>query len=403
MMGHKRTIILCVLLVLAGVAATAQESLPPCTGEWQIGGGAMDAMGDADGNVYVVDHSNNRVLKFDENGTLLQTWVQYFNNPRGLAIDSQGFVYVGSWNSGEIHKFDANGNLVHSWISSGAMYVAVDSDDNVWLTSFGENRVRKFDPEGELLLEWKGVSSPRGIAVDSAGNVYVAEQGANRVRKFDQSGNPLFVVGSIFAWDVAVDGNDNVYLAESTRVFKFDSEGNFLAEWSGCDTGVNVFKGLRGIGADDRGGVYVADWGGGRVSTFGSLAPEFSCVGFETPMASGTVTARGNRALPLKAQLFDADGYEMTDLELVAPPVLQVKFKAAGGAGAVDVTDDVLPAGQSTEGNEFEYNLADGVWQFNLKTKNYSAGGTYTITIVSGDNSEYIIDPTCEAKFGRDE
>ena len=57
----------------------------------------------------------------------------------------------------------------------------------------------------------------------------------------------------------------------------------------------------------------------------------------------------------------------------------------------------------TTEGNEFEYNLVDQVWQYNLKTKDYTAAGTYTITIVSGDDSEYIIDPTCEALFEREE
>jgi hypothetical protein len=120
-------------------------------------------------------------------------------------------------------------------------------------------------------------------------------------------------------------------------------------------------------------------------------------------MASGPVTARGNRALPLKAELFDANGYEVTDLELTAPPAIQVTFQSTGGGDAQDVTEDALPVGFGTDGNEFEYNLADGVWQFNLKTKNYTAGGTYTITMVSGDESEYLIDPTCQAAFVREE
>ena len=404
-MRRKRTIILCVLLVLASVAATAQESPPPCVGEWPTGGEAMDAMADAEGNVYVTDRSNHRVLKFDESGTILQVWTGYFNNPRGLAIDSQGFVYVGSWSSGQVHKFDADGNLVLSWYSPNAMYVAVDSNDDVWLTSFTYNQVRKFDPMGNLQFEWPAgtTPNPRGIAVDSLGNVYVGEQGASRVRKFDQNGNPLFTVGSSYAWDVAVDGDDNVYLAESSRVVKYDSDGNYLSEWSGCETGANDFTFLHGIGANDRGEVFVADNFGHSVSVFGSLAPEFSCVGFQPPMASGPVTARGNRALPLKAQLFDAEGLEVTDLEITAPPVLQVMFQAAGGAGAVDVTDDALPAGHGTEGNEFEYNLADQVWQYNLKTKNYSAPGAYTIVIVSGDDSEYSIEPTCTEVFERTE
>jgi hypothetical protein len=45
----------------------------------------------------------------------------------------------------------------------------------------------------------------------------------------------------------------------------------------------------------------------------------------------------------------------------------------------------------------------DEAWHFNLKTKEYTAAGTYTITMVSGDNSEYIVDPTCEAVFEREQ
>lgn len=47
--------------------------------------------------------------------------------------------------------------------------------------------------------------------------------------------------------------------------------------------------------------------------------------------------------------------------------------------------------------------LSDGAWQYNLKTSNYTAPGTYTITIVSGDETEYRIDPSCEAAFERAE
>jgi hypothetical protein len=129
----------------------------------------------------------------------------------------------------------------------------------------------------------------------------------------------------------------------------------------------------------------------------------YDCVGFEPPMEGGPVTARGNRALPLKAQLFDDEGLEMTDLNLEAPPVIQILFASSLGGDPQDVTDDAYPAGWGTDGNEFEYNLADGIWQYNLKTKDYSAAGTYTITMVSGDESEYLIDPTCEAAFEREE
>lgn len=124
-----------------------------------------------------------------------------------------------------------------------------------------------------------------------------------------------------------------------------------------------------------------------------------SCEGFEPPMANGPVTVKKNRALPLKAELSDPDSNAITATDISASPVVQVLYTSGIGAVPEDVTDDALNAGAGTDGNQFEYDPNTGKWQFNLKTKNYDAPGTYTITMVSGDESEYLIDPTCSASF----
>jgi hypothetical protein len=128
--------------------------------------------------------------------------------------------------------------------------------------------------------------------------------------------------------------------------------------------------------------------------------PQLVCNGFEPPMETYPVTVKGNRALPLKAQLFDADGYFVTDMDIVAAPVLQVMFQSVTGGTPEDVTDLALPAGLGNEGNQFVF-TDELKWQYNLKTKDYTASGTYTISIVSGDDAEYVIDPACETSFER--
>jgi lectin-like protein len=126
-------------------------------------------------------------------------------------------------------------------------------------------------------------------------------------------------------------------------------------------------------------------------------APTLTCVGFDPPMNAGPVTVRGgNRALPLKAALL-TEGVEIIGSDLASPPVIQVLFDSSLGGGTIDVTNDVLPAGQGTDGNQFVY--SGGKWQFNLLVKDLAAPGTYTITMESGDDDEYAIDPTCEAHF----
>jgi len=116
-------------------------------------------------------------------------------------------------------------------------------------------------------------------------------------------------------------------------------------------------------------------------------------------MDSPPVTVRGKkRALPLKAQLFDADGDVVTDLDLSAPPVVQVTYQSGEGGEPIDVTGDVLPAAHGSEGNQFEF-TADQIWQFNLKMTNYTAPGTYLITMESGADAEYRIAPICSTSF----
>lgn len=120
-----------------------------------------------------------------------------------------------------------------------------------------------------------------------------------------------------------------------------------------------------------------------------------TCTGFEPPMNNGPVTVKKAKALPLKATLLDGS-ILFTDLDIIAPPVIRVSYNSGVG-DAIDVTDDALPAGQGTEGNQFEF---DGTWwHFNLKTTNYTAPGTYTVSMVSGDVTEYIVDQPCTAQF----
>jgi hypothetical protein len=133
--------------------------------------------------------------------------------------------------------------------------------------------------------------------------------------------------------------------------------------------------------------------------------PPLTCEGFAAPVGSDPVMVRKNRALPFRAELFDVDGLPLTDADIVAPPVIQVLFSSEGSAlPPVDVTEDTLPAGQSSEGNRFSFQ--GGVWAYFLSTKDHDAPGTYTVKILSGDQQEYRLGggifgqlPTCEGTF----
>jgi hypothetical protein len=127
-----------------------------------------------------------------------------------------------------------------------------------------------------------------------------------------------------------------------------------------------------------------------------ATAPDLSCSGFFSPLDNGPVPVKKNRALPFKARLTNSDNQLVDDLGIMALPIIQIFFDSVLN-GAVDVTEDASSAGAGTNANQFEF--LDTKWHFNIKTKNYSAQGTYTVTMESGDNSEYLIDPTCIGQF----
>jgi len=46
----------------------------------------------------------------------------------------------------------------------------------------------------------------------------------------------------------------------------------------------------------------------------------------------------------------------------------------------------------------FVFDVTDDWWAFNMKTKGL-ASGSYVISVVSGDLTEYVIDPACEVNM----
>lgn len=133
------------------------------------------------------------------------------------------------------------------------------------------------------------------------------------------------------------------------------------------------------------------------VIEFQPMAPAHVCVGFEPPLNQGPVTINMNRVLPFKADLFDGEGLVLTDELLSPPPVIQVHYDSGIEAAPIDVTADALTLGNGMEGNQFVFSGSQ--WKFNLKVKNYTGAGTYTVTMASGNDAMYRVAPTCTAQF----
>jgi hypothetical protein len=61
---------------------------------------------------------------------------------------------------------------------------------------------------------------------------------------------------------------------------------------------------------------------------------------------------------------------------------------------------DLVAKGNSSTGNQFTFDSATNTWQFNLDTSPLTASGTYTVSVQTGDGSQYAIS-TCSQTFSR--
>ncbi|TMC60863.1 MAG: TIGR03663 family protein [Chloroflexi bacterium] len=162
---------------------------------------------DSEGNVWVVDTGNKRVVKFDANGRPLGafggagTSAGQFAEPVGIAISPRtGDIYIAdTWNH-RVQRFDKNFQAlaqfnVTGWDTTSVLnkpYIALDSNDNVYVTDPDNHRVFKYGNDGKLLAvlgkpgtDLSSFNEPTGIALDAADNLFVSDSINNRVLKFD--------------------------------------------------------------------------------------------------------------------------------------------------------------------------------------------------------------------------
>ena len=274
---------------------------------------------DGSGNVYVVDEDNDRIQKFDSNGTYISQFGGFgnleigpsndngkFNAPRDMAQDSHGNIYVADGTNNRIQKFDKNGNFIAKWGANGGdgtngtgngefdfpESIVIDSSDNVYVGEANNYRVQKFDSDGNFIAKWGAnggngssgsgdgeFASIRGLAIASDGNLLVVDNGNYRVQKINSTtGTFMSKFGSAGTGDgqfdtpagITVDVDGNIYVADmyNYRVQKFDSTGTFVAKWGQYGTGDGEFAGVSAVDIDNLGNVYALDYDNGRVQKF---------------------------------------------------------------------------------------------------------------------------------------
>ena len=72
--------------------------------------------------MYVIDSNNNRIQKFNNNGTFIRTWVTegsangQFQFPEGITLDKSGKVFVADVLNHRIQVFNNGGTFIRTWV-----------------------------------------------------------------------------------------------------------------------------------------------------------------------------------------------------------------------------------------------------------------------------------------------
>lgn len=153
---------------------------------------------DSEGNIYVADGGNFRIVKFDPAGNLLMTWghkgdeAGEFNFPHSLYIDEQDRIYVSDRQNHRIQIFDTEGNFITQWQDIGYPYELERYDENTLIvTDARSGEIIKVSMDGTVIErfgQWGKRESefgfPHGLAVDKHGVIYVGELLNWRVQSF---------------------------------------------------------------------------------------------------------------------------------------------------------------------------------------------------------------------------
>jgi hypothetical protein len=305
-------------------------------------------------NIYVADTQNHRVVKRDPAGGFVG-WIgggsnnwkdgpgtasgsdyQSFNRPVGVFVDTGGEIYVAEHDNHRVSKWEG---IEYGWIGGGQdgwqegpaplagtssgsfdspVGPFVDPDGNTYMSDILNHRVCKWDSNGNFIgwlgggtdgwktgsgatagTGYRSFDHPFGIAVASNGDIYVADGWNARVSRWSAAGTALGWIGGAqngwqtgnapgmasdyrsfnTAFDVCLIGGELLIVdGPNNRVCRWDTAGNAIGWIGGGSNGWKTTNGTTGasdyqsfdtpvnVRTDGSGSLYVTEMNNHRVS-----------------------------------------------------------------------------------------------------------------------------------------
>lgn len=251
---------------------------------------------DPQGDLYVADPGNGRVVVWSPSGRLL-SMKQGLSTPLAVAADGRQ-VWVAEQGTGSVSVFDRRWNLQYR-LGRGEGEFLVPNDialdlvrgaATVWVTDGAAHAVKVFTAEGGAPVRaFGGLGSgegqfdvPAAVHVSAAGEVFVADQANDRIQVFSRGGDFQRCIGTTRGdaepaprfgriLGLTSDSRGRLYVADAFQghVVVLDPQGATVATLGGFGEGPGQLRTPAGLAIDGFNRLLVASANSGRVDVFG--------------------------------------------------------------------------------------------------------------------------------------
>jgi DNA-binding beta-propeller fold protein YncE len=164
---------------------------------------------DPDGNLWLTDNGDHRVLKYSPEGKLLLTLgvkgeagddATHFNKPTDVAFAPNGDVYVSDgYGNSRVARFTRAGKFVSAWGKKGTApgefnlphSIAIDPQGRVYVADRENARLQVFTAEGKFITQWNEVGNPYGLFLTPDQRLIISDGIAHTVSVYDLQGKRL--------------------------------------------------------------------------------------------------------------------------------------------------------------------------------------------------------------------
>ncbi|MEO1943624.1 MAG: VWA domain-containing protein, partial [Candidatus Thioglobus sp.] len=307
----------------------------------------IDVAVDSNGNIFVLEHSNHRITKYNSSGGFIQRIGKHgrgkeqFQYPYKIAIDANDNIYVADTYNHRIQKLDNDGKHLLNFSISYPRSLTIDSNGNVY--GGGGSTIRKWRSSGGSYIDSWYSYSVRGLSAYN-GSIYAANYGGSVISKTSESGKSQDswpTHNSVNPYDIEVNSN-GIYIADvnGSYVQKYSLAGVYSNQWGGYGTDDDQFRYVYGIGSDSSGNIYVADILNHAVKKFDSGGSYTS-----TP-AGGDSDSRFTQAKKvIKKLVSDSDINKGANFGLIEwatyAPKVNIPISSSGAARIYNEIDDI--------------------------------------------------------------